>query len=156
GRAARLSDLLTLGDPRDPGTVRQAVVRLRRPERARVVGGEPAPLSDLRHRWRQAGGTDTAHTVGLAQLVARQAELARERVARRVRGPRYTVPRCVCEDIVGRPAYRGGVARLAARLGRPDAGVERDAARYLREIAATHSPFVIDLTAHLIHLLYTR
>ena len=156
GRAARLSDLLTLGDPRDPGTVRQAVVHLRRPERARVVGGEPAPLSDLRQRWRQAGGADTAHTVGLAEFVARQAALALERAERRLRGTRYKVPRFVYEDIVGRPAYRGGVARLAARLNRPEAGVERDAARYLREIAATHSPFVIDLTAHLIHLLYTR
>ena len=28
--------------------------------------------------------------------------------------------------------------------------------RYLREIAATHSPYVIDLAAHLIRLLYTR
>ena len=34
--------------------------------------------------------------------------------------------------------------------------MRRDAARYLREIAATHSPYVIDLVAHLIHLLYTR
>ncbi|MGH7790492.1 MAG: 1-acyl-sn-glycerol-3-phosphate acyltransferase, partial [Candidatus Binatia bacterium] len=32
----------------------------------------------------------------------------------------------------------------------------REAAADLREIAATHSPYVIDLTAHLIHLLYTR
>jgi glycerol-3-phosphate O-acyltransferase len=45
---------------------------------------------------------------------------------------------------------------LAAQLSRQDDAVRRDAARYLREIAATHSPYVIDLTAHLIHLLYTR
>ena len=32
----------------------------------------------------------------------------------------------------------------------------REAAGILCEIAATHSPYVIDLTAHLIHLLYTR
>ena len=32
----------------------------------------------------------------------------------------------------------------------------REAARYLREIAATHSPYVIDLAAHLIRLLYTQ
>jgi glycerol-3-phosphate O-acyltransferase len=34
--------------------------------------------------------------------------------------------------------------------------VWREAAGILCEIAATHSPYVIDLTAHLIHLLYTR
>ena len=155
-RAARLSDLLTFGDPRDPGVPRQAWVLRRYPERHRVVVGEPAPLSDLRRRWRQAGGTDVAQTTGLAEFVAQQAALALERAERRLRGTRYKVPRFVYEDILGRPAFRGGCARLAAQLGRPEAGVRRDAARYLREIAATHSPYVIDLTAHLIHLLYTR
>jgi glycerol-3-phosphate O-acyltransferase len=155
-RAARLSDLLTFGDPRDPGALRQAVVQRRHPERSRVVVGEPAPLSDLRRRWRQAGGTDAAQTTGLAEFVARQASLALERAERRLRGTRYKVPRFVYEDILGRPAFRVGLARLAAQLGRPEDAVRRAAARYLREIAATHSPFVIDLTAHLIHLLYTR
>ncbi|HEY4658893.1 MAG TPA: 1-acyl-sn-glycerol-3-phosphate acyltransferase, partial [Gemmatimonadaceae bacterium] len=36
------------------------------------------------------------------------------------------------------------------------AQVAREASRDLREIAATHSPFVIDLVAHGIRLLYTR
>ena len=155
-RAARLSDLLTFGDPRDPGAVRQAWVRRRHPERSRIVVGEPAPLSDLRRRWQQAGGSDAAHTTGLAEFVARQAGLALERAERRLRGTRYKVPRFVYEDILGRPAFRGGCGRLAAQLGRPEESVRRDAARYLREIAATHSPYVIDLSAHLIHLLYTR
>ena len=67
------------------------------------------------------------------------------------------MPRFVYEDILGRPAFRGGVARLAAELGRPEDAAQQQAARYLREIAATHSPYVIDLTAHLIHLLvYAR
>ena len=155
-RAARLSDLLTFGDPRDPGTLRQAWVHRRDPARSRVVVGEPAPLSDLRRRWQEAGGTDFALTTGLAEFVARQANLALERAERRLRGTRYKVPRFVYEDILGRPAFRGGSSRLAAQLGRTEDAVRRDAARYLREIAASHSPYVIDLSAHLIHLLYTR
>src|SRR5262249_37388557 len=148
-------DLLTFGDPRDPGAMRQAWVQRRHPERSRVVVGEPAPLSDLRRRWQQAG-TDAAQTTGLAEFVARQATLALDRAERRLRRTRYKVPRFVYEDILGRPAFRGACALLAAHLGRPEEEVRRDAARYLREIAATHSPYVIDLTAHLIHLLYTR
>ncbi len=155
-RAARLSDLLTFGDPRDPGALRQAWVLRRHRERYRIVVGEPAPLSDLRRRWQQDGGADVARTAGLAEFVARQAGLALERAERRLRGTRYTVPRFVYEDILGRPTFRGGCALLAAQLGRPEDAVRRDAARYLREIAATHSPYVVDLTAHLIHLLYTR
>ncbi|HLK11135.1 MAG TPA: glycerol-3-phosphate 1-O-acyltransferase [Candidatus Binatia bacterium] len=151
-RPARLSTLLLLGDPRDPGVLRQAWLR-RRPQRFHVVAGEAATVSELRGRWRRAG---VAETTGLAEFVARQATLALERAERRFRGMRYKVPRFVREDILARPAFRGSVARLAAELGLPDRTALRRAARVLREIAATHSPYVIDLSAHLIRFLYRR
>src|SRR5262245_18612986 len=155
-REVRLSDLWTFGDPRDPGRLRQRWVLGRHPERCRIVVGEPAPASELRQRWQRACGSDAAHTTGLAEFVARQATLALERAERRLRGARYKVPRFVHEDIVSRPSFRGGIARLARELGRPEVRVAREAARDLREIAATHSPYVIDLAAHLIRLLLTR
>jgi glycerol-3-phosphate O-acyltransferase len=152
----RLRDLLSTGDPRDPGRLRQHWVLRRNPERCRIVAGEPAPLSQLRERWQLACGTDAAQTTGLAAFVALQATLALERAERRLRGTRYKVPRFVRENIEARPSFRGGVARLARELGKPEPRVAKEASKYLREIAATHSPYVIDLTAHLIHLLYTR
>jgi len=155
-RAARFSDLLRFGDPRDPGWLRQHAVLRRDPARCRIVAGEPAMASELRERWRDAGGTGAGETSGLAEFVTRQAALALERAERRLRGARYKVPRLVHEDIVGRPAFRGGIAHLARESGRSENRLYRDAYRYLREIAATHSPFVIDLVAQLIHLLYTR
>src|SRR5205823_6640634 len=75
-RPARLAQLLTLGDPRDPGRLRQARVLRRHPHRCCIVAGEPAPASELRERWRRAGGADVAHTAGLPDFVARQAALA--------------------------------------------------------------------------------
>jgi glycerol-3-phosphate O-acyltransferase len=155
GPRRRLLRLLLLGDPRDPGRVRQALGS-RRSTRFQVVAGEAALASELRERWRRAGGADLGETTGLADFVTRQAALALERAERRVRGLRYKVPRFVREDIVSRPAFRGGVARLAADAGRPVPPALREAERYLKEIAATHSPYVIDLTAQLILLLYTR
>ncbi len=152
----RLRDLLSTGDPRDPGRLRQWWVLRRHPERCRIVAGEPAPLSQLRERWQVACGTDAAQTTGLADFVALQATLALERAERRLRGTRYKVPRFVRESIAARPSFRGGVARLARELGKPEEKVAAEAIGYLREIAATHSPYVIDLTAHLIRLLYTR
>ena len=149
-------DIVTMTDPRDPGPLRQRWTKARHPERARVVAGEPARLADLRRRWREGGGQDEAETTGLAEFVARQAALALERAERRLRGARYKVPRLVAEDILRRPAFRGGVARLARELGKPEEKVAEDAARYLAEIAATHDPFVIDVVAWLIRLLYTR
>src|SRR5438477_8000766 len=155
-RPARLAQLLTLGDPRDPGRLRQARVLRRHPHRCCIVVGEPAPASELRERWRRAGGADVAHTAGLPDFVARQAALALERAERRLRGARYKVPRFVEQEIVARPAFRGGVARLARTLGREEASVARDARRYLREIAASHSPHAIDVAARLIRYIYTR
>src|SRR5215468_7957506 len=155
GSRRQLLRLLLLGDPRDPGRVRQAL-GARRSARYQVVAGEAALASELRERWRRAGGADLGETTGLADFVTRQAALALERAERRVRGLRYKVPRFVREDIVSRPAFRGGIARLAADAGRPVPPALHEAERYLKEIAATHSPYVIDLTAQLIHLLYTR
>jgi len=149
-------ELLTVGDPRDPGRLRQAMILRRHPERCLIVAGEPAPLSALRERWRTAGGADPAQTTGLAEFVWRQAALALERAERRLRGARYKVPKLVREDILARPAFRAGVARLARETDQDEAKVAAEAARYLREIAATHSPHVIDLTAHLIHVIYTQ
>jgi len=155
-RQVRLSDIPRFGDPRDPGALRQRWVLSRDPDRCRVVAGEPAPLSQLRERGRDAGYHDTEETTGLSEFVARQAVLALERAERQLRGDRYKVPRLVHQDVLNRPGFRGGLARLARELGRSDEDLRRTAARNLKEIAATHSPFVIDIAAHLIRLLYRR
>jgi glycerol-3-phosphate O-acyltransferase len=155
-RAVGFSDLLRFGDPRDPGAWRQWWILRREPDRCRIVAGEPAPASELRQRWRDACGLGSEETLGFAEFVVRQGALACERAERRLRGARYKVPRFVREDILQRPAFRGGLARLARELDRTPQSVSRDAARYLKEIAATHSRFVIDLAAQLIRLLYTQ
>ena len=155
-RAARFSDLLHLHDPRDPGAIRQRWIAHRELDRCRIVAGEPAPASELRERWRRAMGGAVGETTGFAEFVSRQAALALERAERRLRGARYKVPRFVREDILARPAFRGGLTHIARETGRREARVARDATRYLREIAATHSTFVIDLCARLIRLLYSQ
>jgi glycerol-3-phosphate O-acyltransferase len=156
GPLRRLVKLLVAGDPRDPSQWRQRWLARHHPERAQVVLAEAAPVSELRARWRAAGGAGFAETVGLADFVVRQAALALERAERRLRGLRYKVPRFVAESILARPAFQGGLTRLAQELGRPRADVGREAARDLKEIAATHSPYVIDLIAELIRVLYSR
>jgi len=155
-RAVWPRDLILLRDPRDPGVLRQSLILRRDPDRCRIVAGEPAPVSELRERWRRAGGADLSLTTGLAEFIARQAVLALERSERTLRGARYKVPRLLREDILGRPSFRGGIHRLAGALERTPASVTREASQDLREIAATHSPLVIDLVAWLIRLLYTQ
>jgi glycerol-3-phosphate O-acyltransferase len=155
-RAVRLSDLLTFGDPRDPGPLRQAWVLRRHPDRCRILAAEVAPVSELRRRWREAGATDTHFISGLPEFVCRQAGLALERAERQLRGARYKVPRFVREEIFARPDFRGDLAALAHELGRPEAEVVQQATRYLREISATHTTYMMDLVAQLNRRFYTR
>lgn len=149
-------ELLTVGDPRDPGPLRQRWIRRRSPHLCNVVVGDPATIGELRERWRDQSGSDVTHTASLAEFVERQAALALERAERRLRGQRYKVPKLVREDILARAGFRAGVAKLVRELGETEKKIGKRAEDYLREIAATHSPHVIDLCAHLIHLLYTQ
>ncbi len=144
------------GDPRDPGRLRARWIARFAPGRCRVVVAEPAPVSELRDRWRAAAGRDVAETVGLAQFVARQAALALDRAERKVRGARYKVPRFLHEEILTRPSFRGGLDHLAREEGRKPAAVRRAAERYLKEIAANHSPRMIDIFAQLSRSSSTR
>ena len=155
-RSARLSDLLKFGDPRDPNPIRARLIRRNSPERCRIVAAEPALASELRERWQRNASTDAGHTVGLADFVAQQGALALDRAERRLRGARYKVPRFVHESILQRPAFRGELAALARELGRKDESVRAEAVKCLREIAATHSPFVIDLVVQIWRALYER
>ncbi len=150
-RTARFWDVVTLGDPRDPDRLRQWWLAARRPDRWSVVVGEPATASALREKWK--AGNETS---GLGSYVARQAHLALDRADRALRGARYKVPRFVHEEITSRPLFRSGVARLAQEMKLPERTVAKRAGHYLREIAATHSPFVIDLVHRAIRLAYTQ
>jgi glycerol-3-phosphate O-acyltransferase len=128
----------------------------REPDRVRIVAGAPAFASELRERWRRSAVGETGTTLGLAEYVARQAALALERAERRLRGARYKVPRFVAEDILSRPAFRGELARLARARGQDEDAALAEATRDLREIAATHSPTVIDLVVQFWRAMITR
>jgi glycerol-3-phosphate O-acyltransferase len=144
-RAVRLSDWIFLGDPRDPSRLREWLTLRLEPERCRVVAAEPAHASELRERWQRNTMSDAGATLGFAEFVVRQAQLALERAERRLRGARYKIPRFVREEILARPSFRGEIALLASRSGRPAEVVLREAEADLREIAAAHRPTVIDL-----------
>ena len=146
GRRARARgsrDLLTFGDPRDPGRLRQAWVLRRHPERCRIVAGEPAPLSELRERWRRAGGADVGADRPASPSSSRGRRRSRSSAPSGACAARATRCRASSrEEIVARPAFRGGVARLARELGPTEADgrcARRDALPRARS-PPTHSP----------------
>jgi glycerol-3-phosphate O-acyltransferase len=155
-RIPRLVDLITLGDARDPNRLVQELFVRYRPDRVRVVAGDAALLTDLRRKWIEArtGRPDDPH--GFAEFVALQGTLALEVAERRVRGNRYKVPRMLAEDLLGSTRFVLGLDALATRTGERVEDLRERSARYLKEIAARPSTFVIDLVASLIRLVYTQ
>src|SRR6266478_1988533 len=134
-------------DPRRPA----------RPGTAPPGAGAPAAPAPLLHRRGRAGaGLGAARAVAARRRRRLRAHRRPPRFRRAAGGARDKGPRFLEEEIVARPAFRGGIARLARRLGRDEAGVARDARRYLREIAARHSPHHLDLAANLIRFMYTQ
>ena len=168
-RAVALFDLLTLGNPRAPGPIGKRWVLAHHPERCRIVTGEPAPVSVLKDRWLRAGGDESegstrrtegepspAAALAFAEFVIRQAALALERSERPLKGARYKVPRFVREEILARREFRAGVEALAAETKLPRERVAARAGRYLKEIAARVSPYVIDLVHLVIRRVYRQ
>jgi len=154
-RIPRLIDLLTLGDPRDPNRLVQELFIRFRPDRVRVVVGASAPLSEVRARWVEARTSRPDDPYGFAEYIALQGSLALEVAERRVRGNRYKVPRLLAEDLLGSAKFQLGLERLAATTGERVDDLAQKAGRYLKEIAAQPSTFVIDLVASLIRVVYT-
>ena len=150
-RTVRLVDLAKMGDPRDPDPLREYAILASAPDRVTIVHGEPAGARALQGAWRHGEDGDA-----LGDFVARRAWLALERAERHLRGNRYKVPKFLHEEILRRPTFKDGVARLADAEGRTYESVHRQASRNLREIAASHSPLVIDLVAGMIHWLYRQ
>ncbi|MCL1597673.1 MAG: 1-acyl-sn-glycerol-3-phosphate acyltransferase, partial [Actinomycetia bacterium] len=133
------------GDPRDPNAITQRLILQRHPDQCRIVIGEPARRSELEKRWSQPSGRGPADGTTLGEFVALQAWLSLERAERSIRGQRYKVPKFLREDLFWSRPFQAGVERLAKDSGRPIKRVRLRTSRYLKEIAAQHSPYVIDV-----------
>lgn len=150
-RSVGWSEILKPGDPRDPRSLRALWIRLLRPGRLTPIAGPGAYSSQLSGDYGSAGEVD-----GLVPYVTRRAWRALDHTERRVRGNRYKIPRFVPEAILSQREFVEAVDRFATELGSDIARTRSRAERYLREIAATHSPYVIDLIAKAIHTIYRQ
>ena len=114
-----------------------------RPERVAYIVGDGAYLDELRERL--AGAEATGSDDELADFVASQALIALERSERTVRGARYKVPRILPSDVFANARFRNLLANVAQQRDRPVQKVHEQAARYLREMAATQTPFTLEV-----------
>lgn len=150
-RSANWVDVLKFGDPRDPHPLRQAIILKRFPHRVGVIAGMPAAASEL-----LASHVADGEITTLVDHVTRKAHITLERAERLVRGNRYKVPRFLHEEILARPEFRDRVMLLGSERGLAAELALARARYYLREIAASHSTFLIDLIANAIHWIYSQ
>ncbi|MGD2059704.1 MAG: 1-acyl-sn-glycerol-3-phosphate acyltransferase [Acidimicrobiia bacterium] len=150
-RSVGWSDAFKPGDPRDPRGLRARLIRTFRPSRVKLVAAPGASVSELAQAYVSSGEID-----GIEAFITRRAWRTLDKVERSLRGNRYKIPRFVPEAILSRREFAHALDGYAAESGADPAAVRLDAERYLKEIAATHSPYVIDLIANGIHALYRQ
>jgi glycerol-3-phosphate O-acyltransferase len=85
--------------------------------------------------------------------VSLQAGIALEVAERHQRGSRYKVPAFVAYDLMSQRSMVADLQEIAAAAKRPFEEIQEKAYKYLKEIAATHSPLWIDLVAQAIRWL---
>ena len=127
----------------EPGNVRRRWLAKRKPERVAYIVSDGAWLGELRERL--TGAETPVSDDALAEFVASQALIALERSERSVRGARYKVPRILHSDVFANSDFRNLIANVAQQRDRSVQDVEDQAARYLREMAATQTPFTLEM-----------
>ena len=123
----------------EPGRMRRRWLARHQPERIAYIVGDGAYLDAIRERAPRSGDDE------LAGFIANQAMIALERSERIVRGARYKVPRIRHSDVFANAEFRSFIANVAQQHDRSVHDVTDQAARYLREMAATQTPFTIDM-----------
>jgi glycerol-3-phosphate O-acyltransferase len=150
-RSVGWSDAFKPGDPRDPRGLRARLIRTLKPSRVKLVAATGATREDLHSAYDQSGEID-----GMIPFITRRAWRTLDKAERKLRGNRYKIPRFVREAILSRGEFALALNDYARKTGIDQTEARLQAERYLKEIAATHSPYVIDLLAKAIHTLYSQ
>lgn len=128
----------------NPGPVRRLWLARHRPERLAYLLGAGASLESLRGRWQDllnAGDSD----LSLSQFIEHQATLALERAERKRRGARYRIAKLMPEVVFSRKRFQEQLNQIASTQSRTPEQIRARAAKYLSEMAATQTPFTLDL-----------
>ncbi|MBW3666467.1 MAG: 1-acyl-sn-glycerol-3-phosphate acyltransferase [Actinobacteria bacterium] len=150
-RSVGWPDALKPGDPRDPKGLLAWWTGMFHRDRIRLIAAAGAYASELKGDYRASEEVD-----GVAAYITRRAWRVLDQAERRLRGNRYKIPRFVPEAILSRRDFVDAVHRHANETGTSREEALETAEGHLREIAATHSPYVIDLVANAIHALYRQ
>jgi glycerol-3-phosphate O-acyltransferase len=140
GRSWSLRDVF-FGRITEPGKLRRRWLAKRHPDRLAYIVGDGASLDALQERQAEPSLVEDS----LQEFIANQALISLERSERTVRGSRYKIPRISHTDVFANANFRNLIANVAQQRDRSVPDVTEQAARYLREMAATQTPFTLDV-----------
>ncbi len=150
-RSVGWSDALKPGDPRDPKGLRAYWIRTVRPSRIKLIAAAGAGTIDLASDYEKSNEVD-----GVVSFVTRRAWRVLDQAERKLRGNRYKIPRFVSAEILSRREFVETINTIADEQNIDQVEALKTAEKYLHEMAATHSPYVIDLIAGAIRALYRQ
>lgn len=127
-----------------PGPLRRRWLARYRPQRVAYVVGQGASFGEMRVR-HEADQTSANNSLSLVAFISYQAELTLERAERQLRGARYKIARLMPVYVFANNGFQERLVDIAREQSRSLTTVHRKAARYLDEMAATQSPFSLDL-----------
>ena len=146
----RLRDLL-LGDPHNPGWLKQKLILHFSPDSCSPAYGEPATLAQLREEF-----DSTTADPSCGQFILRRAVLAMKQVERKLRGHRYKEPAFVEGDILQDPEFRKDLEKIGSKSGKLPRDLDDEARTYIKELVPTSTPMGLDLLIRLSRYVYTR
>ncbi|MGI9335720.1 MAG: 1-acyl-sn-glycerol-3-phosphate acyltransferase [Gammaproteobacteria bacterium] len=127
-----------------PGYLRRRWIAAHRPQRMRHIAGAGAWTTDIHVNYRaqrSRSGKAASYTSWLQDQTLLVLELA-ERVAR---GARYKIPRRLPHQVFADDRFQERLQEIATESNAPMLKVRGRAERYLREMAASQTPFTVEL-----------
>ncbi|MEM7015794.1 MAG: 1-acyl-sn-glycerol-3-phosphate acyltransferase, partial [Pseudomonadota bacterium] len=154
GKTSLFRKLLAIDDRR-PGAVRRRWISKQAPHRIQKLAGQGARLSDVKVQFEQTWGAEGAAQTRLPSFILRQALIVLERAERALHGRRYKVAKVIHSDIITNPSFQRQLGEIAGARGVLLSEIEQEAISYLEEMAASQTPFTVDMMIGLQRLMYT-
>src|SRR6202171_5939005 len=139
-----------LGDPEEPGAIRTFLGYLFNRKSSYLKVGETVSLADVN---AMNAGAEPAR---VARRVCGWLHQDLARATRAATGPPLKSADRVVDETLRDLQLRRTLAEIARERGRPDAIVEKEARKDLREIAARYNPFVVDVLKRLLNFVFHR
>ncbi len=132
-----------------PGYLRRRWIAAHEPERMRFICGAGAWTHDIHANYKQQPRARAQVTQWFTKWVQEQAYLVLELAERVARGNRYKIPRLLPHHVFADQQFQETIAEISKDSKQDITRVRSRAERYLREMAASQTPFSINVIAAL-------